>query len=336
MQIDDRFYMQLALEEAWRYQGLSYPNPAVGCCVVKEGRILAVEAHHKAGESHAELRAMLSAYEVLEGRGGAVDPADADAVYDFLQTVPEELFRGVSLYVTLEPCAHHGRTPSCAWALSRFPLHRVVVAATDPIPGHGGGLEILVDHGIEVEAGVCEAEAKALLEPFVIWQERAFVLFKLAQTANGRIGGGYLSCPESLEHVHRLRSVVDELLIGGSTVRTDRPTLDCRFVSEDRAPDVCIYSRQSGFDRTIPLFGVPDRQVRITEDLEPLFARPSFLLVEGGEGMLRALQDRIDWLLLYQTPKLSVHPLSYNVDQKLKYLHHSPIGADLMIWSRFE
>ncbi|ADV46941.1 bifunctional diaminohydroxyphosphoribosylaminopyrimidine deaminase/5-amino-6-(5-phosphoribosylamino)uracil reductase RibD [Nitratifractor salsuginis] len=336
MKIDDRFYMQLALGEAWRYQGLTYPNPAVGCCVVKEGRILAVEAHHKAGESHAELWAMLAAYEALEGREAAVDSADADAVYDFLQTVPEELFRGVSLYVTLEPCAHHGRTPSCAWALSRFPLHRVVVATADPIPGHGGGLEILADHGIEVATGVCEEEARELLEPFLIWQERAFVLFKLAQTTNGRIGGGYLSSPESLEHVHRLRAVVDELLIGGSTVRTDRPTLDCRFVDQKRAPNVCIYSRQNEFDRSIPLFGVSDRQVRITDDIEPLLDRPSFLLVEGGEGMLKALQDRIDWLLLYQTPKLSAHPLSYNVDQKLKYLHHASIGVDLILWSRFE
>jgi diaminohydroxyphosphoribosylaminopyrimidine deaminase/5-amino-6-(5-phosphoribosylamino)uracil reductase len=219
--------------------------------------------------------------------------------------------------------------------LSRFPLHRVVVATADPIPGHGGGIAILADHGIDVITGVCEREAKALLEPFLIWQERAFVLFKLAQTANGRIGGGYLSCPESLEHVHRLRAVADELLIGGSTIRSDRPRLDCRF-SGDRAPDVTIYSRQKDFDRSIPLFDVPDRRVRITDNLEPLLVRPSFLLVEGGEGMMRALQERIDWLLLYQTPKLSSHPLSYNVDQKLTYLHRQPIGVDLMIWSRFE
>ncbi len=334
MRIDDRLFMELALREAWKYQGLTYPNPAVGCAVVKEGRLLAVEAHQRAGESHAEVRAMLAAYEAMEGRQVAVDPADADAVHDFLQTVPRELFRGVSLYVTLEPCTHRGATPSCAWLLSQFPLHRVLIAATDPVTGHSGGIEILSDHGIEVETGLCHEEAEALLEPFKIWQQRAFVLFKLAQTANGRIGGGYLSSPESLKHVHRLREAADELIIGGGTVRADRPRLDCRFTCAP-APDVTIYSRESDFDREIPLFAVPERRVQITDNLEPLFERPSFLLVEGGQGMLEALAGRIDWFLLYQTPKLSSHPLSYNVDQKLEYLHQRAIGADLMIWSRF-
>lgn len=334
MRIDDRFFMESALREAWRYQGLTYPNPAVGCAVVKAGRLLAVEAHQKAGESHAELRAMLRAYEALEGRETAVDPADAWAVHDFLETIDPECFRGVTLYVTLEPCSHRGRTPSCARILSRFPLHRVVIACADPIAEHGGGADLLVTAGIGVDLGCCREEAEALLEPFVIWQRRAFVLFKLAQTANGRIGGGYLSGPESLEHVHRLRAVADEMIVGGGTVRADRPRLDCRFTG-DPAPDLTLYSRDDDFDRTIPLFSVPHRRVEIRDDLQPLLERPSFLLVEGGEGMLRALEDRIDWMLLYQTPKLSTHPLSYNVDQKLEYLHTGSLGADLLIWSRF-
>ncbi len=334
MKLDDRFYMRLALAEAWRYQGLTHPNPPVGCCVVKEGRILAVEAHQKAGESHAELRALLAAWEVLQGRRVAIDPADAWAVHDFLMELDPESFRGCTLYVTLEPCAHLGRTPSCARVLSHFSWHKVFIAHSDPVPGHGGGAALLLNGGIETELGLCKEEAEDLIAPFLIAQKRAFVLFKLAQTANGRIGGGYLSCPESLEHVHRLREAADELLIGGGTVRADRPTLDCRFTG-GRAPDVTIYSREEDFDPQIPLFSVPDRRVRITEDLEPLLERPGFLLVEGGEGMLRALSPRIDWLLLYQTPKLSTHELSYNIDQKLEYLHQRRMGADLMIWSRF-
>ena len=334
MRIDDRFYMELALKEAWRYQGLTYPNPAVGCAVVKEGRILAVEAHRRAGESHAELRALLAAYEALGGRKVALDPADAWGVHDFLSELPPETFRGCTLYVTLEPCAHIGQTPSCARILSRFLWHRVQIAHPDPVPGHGGGAEMLVTHGIEVETGLCEREAAALLEPFGIWRERAFVLFKLAQTSNGRIGGGYLSSPESLEHVHRLRAAADRLVIGGGTVRADRPRLDCRF-SGDRAPDVTIYSRQKEFDREIPLFGIPERRVEISDDLEPLLDRPGFLLVEGGEGMLRALGDRIDWMLFYQTPKLSTHPLSYSLEVSLEFLHQRLMGPDLMIWSRF-
>jgi diaminohydroxyphosphoribosylaminopyrimidine deaminase/5-amino-6-(5-phosphoribosylamino)uracil reductase len=263
-----------------------------------------------------------------------VDPADAWEVHDFLSELPPETFRGCTLYVTLEPCAHVGQTPSCARILSHFHWHRVHIAHPDPVPGHGGGARMLATHGIDVETGLCRDEAAALLEPFTIWRERAFVLFKLAQTANGRIGGGYLSSPESLEYVHRLRAVADELVIGGGTVRADRPRLDCRFTG-DAAPNVTIYSREKEFDRQIPLFGVPEREVRIRDDLAPLLERPSFLLVEGGEGMLRALAERIDWLLLYQTPKLSAHPLSYSFDASLEFLHWEPIGPDLMIWSRF-
>ncbi len=334
MVIDDRFYMSLALRAAWHYQGLTYPNPAVGCAVVENGRILAVEAHRRAGRSHAEVRALMAAAEALTGRRPPVSRDDADAAHDYLLSLPEGTFARCTVYVTLEPCAHRGSTPSCAWLLSRLAPRKVIIATPDPVPGHGGGVEILADNGIEVETGICREEGEALIEPFSIWRERAFVLFKLAQTANGRIGGGYLSSPASLEHVHRLRAVVDELVIGGGTVRADRPRLDCRF-SGDAPPDVTIYSRAKDFDRNIPLFGIEGRKVRITDDLEPLLDRPAFLLVEGGEGMLRALGDRIDWFLVYQTPKLSTHPLSYNVDRKLEYLHTETVGGDLRIWSRF-
>ncbi len=334
MRIDDSFFMKLALNEAWKYQALTYPNPAVGAVVVKDGKILAVEAHQRAGESHAEVRAMLVAYEALTGRKVAVNPANSYDVHSFLEAISPDIFRGVTLYVTLEPCSHKGATPSCAWLLSRFPLKRVVIALSDPIKAHSGGIEILSKCGIELELGVCQEEAKRLIEPFMIWQERAFVLFKLAQTANGRIGGGYLSSKASLIHVHKLRERANELIIGGSTVRKDRPRLDCRFIGTD-APNITIYSKSSNFDKTIPLFGVENRKVSIRNNLEPLLKRPSFLLVEGGEGMLRALEKDIDWLLLYQTPKLSSNSLSYNIDKKLEYLHQEALDVDLIIWSRF-
>ncbi|WP_457606435.1 bifunctional diaminohydroxyphosphoribosylaminopyrimidine deaminase/5-amino-6-(5-phosphoribosylamino)uracil reductase RibD [Nitratifractor sp.] len=334
MSIDDRFYMELALKEAWRYQGLTYPNPAVGCAVVKEGRLLAVEAHRRAGESHAEVRALMAAVEALTGRRAPVSWEDADAAHDYLLSQPEHLFGGMSLYVTLEPCVHSGRTPSCARLLSRLPLHRVVVAHPDPVAEHAGGMDMIAENGIEVAEGICREEAADLIEPFRIWRERAFVLFKLAQTLNGRIGGGYLSCSESLEHVHRLRAVATEMIIGGGTVRSDRPRLDCRFTG-DRAPDLTIFSREKEFDRSIPLFEVPDRRVEIRDDLSPLLERPGLLLVEGGEGMLTAMRERIDWMLHYCTPKLSSHSLDYALDAQLEFLHSEAIGVDRMLWSRF-
>jgi len=326
--LTNEFYLQLALNKAWEYQGLTYPNPAVGAVVVLEGKILAIEAHQKAGTSHAEVLALLRAYEVLTAKDINFDASDATLAHDFLLGLEKGFFKKCSIYVTLEPCSHHGKTPSCASLLSILNLSSVIIGLKDPIAGHDGGSKKLKN----ITIGVLEEECKALLEPFVIWQTRAFVLFKIAQTLNGRIGGGYLSSKTSLTHVHQLREVCDRLVIGGNTVRVDRPTLDCRF-TKGKAPHVYIYSRDDTLDKDIPLFGIEGRSVEIGSDLGFL-ATPSFVMIEGGEGMLSALQKQIDYVLLYQTPKLSSHNLSYNAVMNLQFLHHKKSDVDLMIWSR--
>lgn len=325
---NDTFYMQLALNEAWKYQGLTYPNPAVGAVVLQEGRILSIAAHQKAGTSHAEVLALIKAYEAIRGENVDFDSLHAEKSHDFLRALPKDFFSKCVIYVTLEPCAHHGKTPSCASLLSSLKLQRVVVATADPVKGHDGGMKLLDN----VTYGVLQEEAELLLEPFKLWQKRAFVLFKLAQTTNARIGGGYLSSQESLTHVHQLREKCDILLIGGNTVREDRPTLDCRF-TDGNAPDVVIYSKEDNFDEAIPLFSVECREVKVSSDLSFL-DQPSFVMVEGGEGMLQALKEKIDWILLYQTPKLSTNALSYNVEMNLQFLHQEKKGVDLMIWSK--
>ncbi len=324
----DEFYMQLALNKAWEYQGLTYPNPAVGAVLALNGKILAIEAHQKAGTSHAEVLALLSAYETLSNTLINFDPKDAEKAHTFLLTLPKDFFTQCSIYVTLEPCSHEGKTPSCASLLQSLLLERVVIGIKDPIAGHDGGMQKLENASI----GVLDEKCKALLEPFMIWQKRAFVLFKLAQTSNGRIGGGYLSSKASLTHVHQLREVCSSLLIGGNTVREDRPTLDCRFI-EAKAPDIKIYSKQDNFDRDIPLFNIEKRDVEIVDQLDFL-DKPSFILVEGGEGMLNALKEKIDWILIYQTPKLSTNNLTYNTTMNLQFLHQAKKDVDLMIWSR--
>ena len=330
----DEFYMQLALNEAWKYQGLTYPNPAVGAVITVDGKILSIEAHQKAGTSHAEVLALISAYEAMQGSKIDFDPMDAQLAHDFLLALPKNFFSKCTIYVTLEPCSHTGKTPSCASLLQKLALKSVVIGTKDPIVGHDDGISI-VGRGIPtptIKVGVLEQASKALLEPFLLWQKRAFVLFKLAQTSNGRIGGGYLSSKASLTHVHQLREVCDTLLIGGNTVRVDRPTLDCRF-SEGKAPNVYIYSKQDDFDREIPLFSISDREVCITNNLDFL-SKPSFVLVEGGEGMLNALKEKIDYLLIYQTPKLSTNSLTYNTTMNLQFFHQRKIDVDMMIWSK--
>ena len=324
----DEIYMQLALSKAWEYQGLTYPNPAVGATVTYRGRLVSVEAHQKAGTSHAEVLALLSAYENISHQKIDFDRYDAAKAHAFLITLPQKFFSECTIYVTLEPCAHRGKTPSCASLLESLHLLRIVIGTKDPIVGHDGGAKRLEN----VSFGVLEEKCQALIEPFLIWQKRAFVLFKLAQTSNGRIGGGYLSSQASLKHVHQLREVCDTLLIGGNTVRVDRPTLDCRFTG-GKAPDITIYSKEKTFDREIALFSVKERKVAITEDLNFLDT-PSFVLVEGGNGMLNALKEKIDWMLIYQTPKLSSNNLTYNTTMNLQFLHQERKDVDLMIWSR--
>ncbi len=333
MQFDD-LCMRLAIEKAWEFQGITYPNPAVGCVVTYRDKIIAIEGHQKAGGSHAEVLALMKAYEEISGSHVAFDLSDAKKSHDFLLDLPHLFFRDCTLYVTLEPCSHEGKTPSCALLLKRLMPKRVVVALPDPIESHSGGLAILQDAGIDIKIGVGDREAQQLIEPFLIWQKRAFVLFKLAQTLNGKIGGGTLSSKESLRHTHQMREVCSRLLIGGNTVRLDRPRLDSRFTG-GRAPEVTIYSRGEHFDETIPLFGIEGRGVSIGDDLSFL-QTPSFVLVEGGEGMMRALSKRIDWYLVYQTPRFSMHPLGYGLEQNLGFLYSERKGVDLLIWSKAE
>ncbi len=330
--MNDEFYMQLALDKAWQYQGLTYPNPAVGAVVTIGGKILAIEAHQKAGTSHAEVLALCTAYETLSKATLDFDPSDAQKAHDFLLSLPKDFFSECSIYVTLEPCSHVGQTPSCATLLQKLNIAKVIIGTRDTIEGHDAGLDLL-NHTL---MGVLEEECKALLEPFMIWQRRAFVLFKLAQTSNGRIASdendGYLSSKSSLTHVHQLRAMCSTLLIGGNTVRIDRPTLDCRFVKE-KSPNISIYSKEDDFDRSIPLFAIKNRKVEIINTLDFL-NKPSFVLVEGGEGMFEALKEKIDWLLIYQTPKLSSNTLTYNTTMNLQFLHTEKKDVDMMIWSR--
>ncbi len=325
--------MRLAVQAAWKYQGLAYPNPGVAAVVTLDGKLVSIASHEKSGSSHAEVLALLKAYEFISGKTIEFDRGNAFLAHQFLRSLPSDFFTKCTMYVTLEPCNHKGKTPSCASLLIDLHIKSVYIATLDPIPSHSGGAKRLQDSGVDVHIGLLQQEANELLEPFMIWQKRAFVLFKLAQTTNGRITEGVISSLDSRIHTHKLRSVVSKLVIGGNTVRIDRPTLDCRLI-DAKAPDLLIYTANGeNIDKTIPLFNVPDRDIELGDNLDFL-QMPSLILVEGGEGMLRAWQDRIDWLLIYQAPMLNSKRLSYNIDMKLKTLHHQNLGDDLIIWSK--
>ncbi len=126
--------MELALNEAWKYQLLTYPNPAVGALVLYRGKIVALEAHQRAGTSHAEVLALLQAYENMSGAKIDFDRFDAQRGHEFLLSLPKNFFHECTIFVTLEPCAHTGKTPSCGSLLAHLKPQKVSIATLDQYP----------------------------------------------------------------------------------------------------------------------------------------------------------------------------------------------------------
>lgn len=210
-QNDERF-MAEALELAYRGRGNVEPNPMVGAIIVHEGEVLGRGWHEQFGGPHAERQALRDAHQA--GRDVA----------------------GATMYVTLEPCCHHGKTPPCTDAILAANISRLVVAMVDPDANvTGRGIDIICKAGVEVTAGVCEAEAKKLLAPYCKLRTtgRPWVICKWAQTADGYLAlppgdGRWISGPESRAYVHELRSRCDAILVGVDTVLADDPLLTNR------------------------------------------------------------------------------------------------------------
>lgn len=213
----DEMYMRRALELASLGEGVARPNPMVGAVIVRSGRIIGEGYHHRYGEPHAEVMAIRSVRSPVEDLSTA------------------------TMYVSLEPCAHYGKTPPCASLLIEHRLERVVVAMLDPYPHVSGrGVEMLRAAGITVEVGLCEAEAKALNRPFVLQHtaHRPFFALKWAQSSDGFIDKlrsssteppQVFSSPLRQRSVHRSRMQHDAILIGYRTALLDNPSLTNRL-----------------------------------------------------------------------------------------------------------
>lgn len=322
--------MALAVDAAWAFQGRTFPNPAVGAAVVDEsGRVLSVAAHRKAGGPHAEVLALQQAFALLSPDSSILSLAESSDIHAFLAEHHDGCFRACTIYVTLEPCAHHGRTPSCANLLVQLGIGKVVYGAADPNAEAAGGAAMLQNAGISVEHWPSKA-ADDLLLPFVLWQKRAFVTFKWAQRLDGTVDGGIISGEASRRYVHAMRDAADLLVIGGHTVRTDRPTLDARMVG-GKAPDVLIYSRSEDFDTTIPLFSIEGRKVMIASTLEMMETYRN-VLIEGGPAMFDAVRSRCDLLLCFVAPTSGGTIRFLNGAQRFEIKHLSRCGEDVMQW----
>jgi diaminohydroxyphosphoribosylaminopyrimidine deaminase / 5-amino-6-(5-phosphoribosylamino)uracil reductase len=265
-------YMRRALRLAERGRGRVSPNPLVGAVVVRDGRIVGEGAHLQVGGPHAEINAF--------ARSG-------------------EAARGATLYVTLEPCSFHGRTPPCSEAIVSAGIARVVCALVDPDPRVcGAGVRRLREAGIEVETGLLQAEAERQNAAYLKHRRQGLplVVLKLAQTLDGRIAtctgeARWLTGEKARRHVHRWRSWVDGVMVGAGTVLADDPRLDVRHV-RGRDPRPMVVDGRLRVTPRARLFQRPGA-VLITSTASPAEQRAAFAARGVEVWTFEAPQGRI-------------------------------------------
>jgi diaminohydroxyphosphoribosylaminopyrimidine deaminase/5-amino-6-(5-phosphoribosylamino)uracil reductase len=303
------YFMEYALRQAERSVGLASPNPAVGCVLVRDDRIVGEGFHEYDKRDHAEIVALRQA---------------GDAA------------RGATAYVTLEPCCHHGRTGPCADALLAAGVAEVVVATTDPNPlVRGEGIARLRAGGVPVRVGVMEEAARRLNDGFArhITSGLPFVTMKVASSLDGRIGPGWLTSEPAGEEVHRMRHASDAIMVGVGTILADDPLLTDRSGLPRRRPlqrvvldsslrtpldsrlvstahqDVLIFYREAA---SATVTALEERGVRLQpmESLSDVLShlgkmQVTSVLLEGGSRLFtHALeQDLVDRLVLFYAPR---------------------------------
>lgn len=272
--------MKLALTLAQKAQGRTSPNPLVGAVVVNKGEIVGTGYHRKAGTPHAEVHAL------REAQGKA---QDAD------------------LYVTLEPCNHQGRTPPCTEAIIKAGIKRVFIALKDPNSlVQGKGIKRLRQHGIEVNGGILEQEARKQNEIYIkyIQTKLPFVAVKAAMTLDGKIAaqrGALLDITgeQARFHSHMLRNMYDAILVGIGTVKADNPRLTCRL------PD------QEGRD---PLRIIVDSKLSLEEDVKVLktdSSAPTLIAVthQAPNDKIKKLRDTAEVLVVNEGTQVDLQKL---------------------------
>ena len=277
--------MAAALREARRGLGQTSPNPAVGAVIVRAGKIIARGYHHRAGLPHAEIEALRALKK-------------------------PELARGSTIYVTLEPCSTHGRTPPCVEAILRAGLRRVVIGAIDPNPSHAGrGVEILRAAGVKVTTGILAADCRELNAAFNHWivSRTPLVIAKAGMSLDGRLTrppgeGQWLTSPASRADAQKLRAQVDAILIGAGTLRADNPRLTVRDIPDARQPWRIVLTRSGQLPKDAHVFTDEHRDRTLIYQRQTLRAVlrdlgrrqiTSVLLEGGGEVLGEAFDQRL-------------------------------------------
>ena len=296
--------LERAVELAERGRGTTHPNPVVGAVVARDGAVVGEGWHERKGAPHAEVVA-------LEAAGEAA--------------------RGATLYVTLEPCDHHGTTPPCVDAIVAAGIAKVVVGAKDPTRD---GIARLREAGVEVEL-VDLWDARVQNEAWLTWARlgRPFVTYKTAMTLDGRItvpGGRWVSGEESRRLVHELRAASDAVAVGMGTVRADNPRLDARDVEVVRQPRRLAFGQgplPDGSELEL-LSGPLDEELgRLAEE------NVQSLLLEGGPTLASSFfeADVVDKVMLFVAPTISGSGPRLAARAALTHLSAQAVGEDVLL-----
>lgn len=333
----DVYYMTLAIEQAKKGLFTTRPNPAVGCILVKDGKIIGEGHHPKAGEPHAEIFALRQAGEHAQG---------------------------ATAYVTLEPCSHTGRTPPCAQALIKAGIKRVVIAGLDPNPKVAGrGVAMLKNAGIEVVIGVATDMAESLNKGFLTAMKTGYpyVRLKIASSLDGASAmqtgeSQWITSPNSREDVQKLRAISGAIITGSQTIIQDNPSLTVRSqqlgtdTSKIPAPKIVILDRRSRLNpqSPYPICQRPDTLFWRTDNLSQLLTtlvqthQCYDILIEAGATVASAFlqANLVDEIILYQAPcflgnnTLPITQITSNtLNQQLRYqiVSHETLDPDLKI-----
>lgn len=303
----DSEFIRLALREASKGIGFTSPNPPVGCVIARNGRLLGKGWHRKAGQPHAEREAIA---DVARRHGSKAS----------------RLLRGATLYVTLEPCSTHGRTPPCTDGIIAAGISRVVYATTDPDPRHqGNGASILRSHGISVSTPILKKEADALLRPLAKRTRTGlpWVIAKAAISLDGRITrpvgeSQWLTCDKARTDAQKLRLRSDAIIVGAETVRVDNPKLTLRGPGNKagkQQPWRVVLTRSGNLPSESTLFTdeFSDRTLvfkrrSLSHVLKALATKGAMtVMIEGGGNVLAQAisQGLVDEVVFYIAPIIS-------------------------------
>lgn len=337
MVIFEEILLSSAIVKAWEVQTFALPNPSVGALILsKDSNVLALENHSQFGSSHAELKALKEAFLLLtasnQAKKAELDLLSSRDLWEFLALNHNGIFKDCSVFVTLEPCIHEGKTPSCAKLLSILKPKRIIFGAYDPTKEAQGGAKFLQSCGIEVIGGICLQESLDLLFPFLTYLKKGrFNLFKIAQRLNGNYKDGQISNLASKAFTHHQRINATSLVVSGKTIRTDRPKLDTRYALKGgKLPKIQILSKtQKEVDF------LEHREIKIFDQSQDLELQSGFNLIEGGYPLLATLKDKIDALLLFFSPffdgnnAVKIEKVEFDLLYSQTFCHNN---RDIALW----